>query len=327
MRRAKLNVTYNGTDISADITDRLISFAYNDNEQGKADDIEITVHNRDGIWIRDWYPDKGAKLKAGLTLADWKEKGNSLSVNFGVFAIDELTAASGGTFTIKAIAAVCEKAFKNEKKYKTWENATLREIISSIAADNGLQLVWRADEGKTFDCVYQIEQTDAGFIAHQAANMGLKVKISEEKIIIYEDSIGDSGVTLQPHDLSSYSFQSKTFGVYDSCKVSYLNPETNAVYYFVHVDPKMAKTKALVIDKQAKNDEDAKRIAKAELKRHNEREITASISLMGNPSLWSGQEVTLKGFGVFDGVYILDSVKHSIDRGGYKTSAELHIKK
>lgn len=327
MRRANLNVTYKGTDISADITDRLINFSYNDNEQGKADDIEITVHNRDGIWTRDWYPDKGAKLKAGLTLADWKEKGNSLSVNFGVFAIDELTAASGGTFTIKAIAAVCEKEFKNEKKYKTWENATLREIISSIAADNGLQLVWRAEEGKTFTCVYQIEQTDAAFIAHQASNMGLKVKISEEKIIIYEDSVGDSGITLQPSDLSGYSFQSKSFGVYDSCKVDYLDPNSNKVYSFCHVDPRLPKTKVLVMNKQVGSLEEAKSLAKASLKSRNACEITASISLMGNPSLWSGQEVTLKDFGVFDGVYILDSVKHSIDRGGYKTSAELHIKK
>ena len=95
MRRAKLNLTYhnvakesagtkgdNGAavDISRDVADRLIGFTYSDNKQGEADDIEITVQNRDGIWMRDWYPDKGARLTAGLTLEDWEKAGDDLSV-------------------------------------------------------------------------------------------------------------------------------------------------------------------------------------------------------------------------------------------------------
>lgn len=330
MRKSILSILYHNTgqetDISEDIGNRLISFTYSDNKQGEADDIEITLQNRDGVLSSVKLPDKGATIKAGLELFDWQSQGERTHVSFGTFNIDEITADSRGVFTIKAIASICETAFKNEKKWKTWENVTLREIVTRIAADNNLQLIWKGQEGEIYKSLYQIEESDAEFILKKTADEGLKIKINEEKLVVYADSVGKCGVNITPEILINYSFKSKTFGVYDSCKVSYLSPETNQVYYAVYVDETKAKTKCLNLDYQARSYNEALAKAKSELKRHNEREITASIELPGTPEIWSDTETELSGFGLFSGNYLIESVKHTFGRNGYTTAADLVLK-
>ena len=61
-RRAKVKLLYDGVDISADISPYLLSFSYVDNAHGKADDIQVTLQDRERRWREPWYPKKGSVL-------------------------------------------------------------------------------------------------------------------------------------------------------------------------------------------------------------------------------------------------------------------------
>ena len=137
-RISNLNITYKGKDISKDISASLINFTYTDNEQGKADEIELLLENKKGLWSGSWYPEKGSVIEAGLKLYDWNKMGEIINVKWGRFTIDELTLSSAGTFLMKAISEKCAGAFSTEKKCRTFENITLKDMVTKIADENNI---------------------------------------------------------------------------------------------------------------------------------------------------------------------------------------------
>jgi phage protein D len=59
-RRVWVKVEYDGMDITDAITDGLLSFTYTD-ANDEANEIKITVEDRDGNWAGPWYPKVGTK--------------------------------------------------------------------------------------------------------------------------------------------------------------------------------------------------------------------------------------------------------------------------
>ncbi len=53
-RRAKVEVRINSVDISESLRPYLISLTYTDNEEDETDDLQITLHDRDNIWLTQW---------------------------------------------------------------------------------------------------------------------------------------------------------------------------------------------------------------------------------------------------------------------------------
>ncbi len=53
-RRTHIEVNFAGTDITPSIKDYLISLTYTDNEEDAADDLQIKLHDRDGVWVKKW---------------------------------------------------------------------------------------------------------------------------------------------------------------------------------------------------------------------------------------------------------------------------------
>lgn len=53
-RRANAKVFFGGTDITDSIEKYLISLTYTDNEEDQADDLQIQLHDRPGIWLEKW---------------------------------------------------------------------------------------------------------------------------------------------------------------------------------------------------------------------------------------------------------------------------------
>ena len=53
-RRAEVRLTFEGVDISADINKHLLSLTYTDNEEDKTDDLQLSLDDREGVWLGDW---------------------------------------------------------------------------------------------------------------------------------------------------------------------------------------------------------------------------------------------------------------------------------
>lgn len=327
-RIAVLSIVYKGKDISKNISASLINFTFADNEQGKANEVELLLENKSGLWSSSHYPEKGSIVEIGLVLYDWYKLGEVIKVNWGRFTIDELSLASAGTFSMKAISEKCAGAFFSEKRCRTFENITLKEICEKIASENNMNLVFKADKNTKFKRIYQLYYTDISFIYQTCDKAGIKCKVINDKIIIYNNSIKDTGIKLSPSDLKSYEFKSKTFGTYKACEVKYFNTATGEVVTYRAEDEKIKNDSVLIIDEHAENTEHAKNLAESELKRANEKEITASITLMGNPEIFTGCELEINNVGVFAGKYIVEKVIHSISNSaGYVTSFECYLQR
>lgn len=327
-RISNLNITYKGKDISKDISVSLINFTYTDNEQGKADEIELLLENKKGLWSSSWYPEKGSVIEAGLKLYDWNKMGEIINVKWGRFTIDELTLSSAGTFSMKAISEKCAGAFSTEKKCRTFENISLKEMCEKVASENNMSLVYKLQKNIKYTKLYQLYYTDSSFIFMQADKAGSKCKISNDKIIIYDTSIKNTGIKLSPENVKNYEFKSKTFGTYKAAEVKYFNAESGEVVTYRAEDANIKNDSVLIIDEHAESSEEAKTIAEAELKKANDKEITGSVSLMGNPEIWTGCELEINGIGVFAGNYIVEKVTHSISNSaGYTTSFDCYLKR
>lgn len=53
-RRTEIQVTFEGVDITADVNKYLQSLTYTDNEEDDADDLQIALDDRDGLWLGEW---------------------------------------------------------------------------------------------------------------------------------------------------------------------------------------------------------------------------------------------------------------------------------
>lgn len=329
MRASRLIVKYKNKDISDDISKSLLSCSYNDNENGKSDDIEIVLENRQNLWNTKNYPEKGSKISCGLELLNWSKYNDTINVEWGSFIIDELIFSSNGTFTIKAVSESCSGSFMTEKKFRNWESITLKQVCETLAKENNLQLIWKPKNNYKHKMLYQIGKTDAEFIMEQCnRSIGFKTKVTNDKIIIYEDSITETGLKISCKNMAAYSFKAKTFGTYSKAVVKYYNAETGEVIEYQAVDETIKNNNVLIIEEEAKTSEDASRIAKSRLMNANSKEITADISIMGNPSLWSGYELTICDAGVYDGKYVIDKVTHTISgSSGYVTNFTCYMRR
>ena len=69
--------------------------------------------------------------------------------------------------------------------------------------------------------------------------------------------------------------------------------------------------------------EEAKKLAGKLLRRHNRYEKTASFTMLGNPGLAAGVTGRLKGWGGWDGKYIVTQATHTVGAAGYITKIKL----
>lgn len=53
-RRTEILVTFESVDISTEVNKYLISATYTDNEEDKTDDFQLTLDDRDGVWLNEW---------------------------------------------------------------------------------------------------------------------------------------------------------------------------------------------------------------------------------------------------------------------------------
>ena len=86
-RRTRVTIIYENKDITNDLAPYLKSFEYTDNAEEKSDEIQITLEDREMLWMGDWYPDKGAKISAEIIVA---ADGVEQKLPCGVFEIDEI---------------------------------------------------------------------------------------------------------------------------------------------------------------------------------------------------------------------------------------------
>lgn len=331
-RWAEVNLIYEGKDISRDIAPYLTSFSYTDNSSDKADDISLTLEDRERLWCDDWFPSKGDKIKASIIVHDWDNVNKTESLPCGTFEVDQIECSGPpNQVTIKAISTLVSKPMRQEKHTKAWENVKLSTIAGDAANKSGLKLFWDSSEDPLFERRDQVEISDLEFLSGLCRDYGIAVKVTDTQLVCYdeEEYEGHSAVgklSFGDKKLLRWSFSSKVQGTYKSAKLQYHDPVKNETLIYEGDD--IYKTEGtgriLEINQKADNLGDAQKIAKEKLRQANKREITCNITLMGDLRFVGGSNVTISGFGKFDGQYVIEKATHSIG-DSYTTKLDLRM--
>ena len=168
-RRTVIRLTFEGVDISADINRNLLSMTYTDNEEDKTDDLQLSLDDREGVWLGNWLntpsASKGAEISAVIVQKNWESDGKDRVLDCGVFEIDTVDGSGPpAKATIKAGSIPYSSTIRTQKKTKAWENYTLSGIANEIAGTNGLTCMFESASNPFYPRKEQMQESDITFL-------------------------------------------------------------------------------------------------------------------------------------------------------------------
>lgn len=325
-RRAKIALEYQGKDISGSIKKDVLSVSYQEGF-GQADTVNIALQDRDDRWLLDWEPKTGDRMKLQIKVNDWEDEGDTRRLNCGAFIVDEIEyAAPPRTVAVKGTSLPSNSNFIGTPHSRTWKAVTLKSLFQSLLP-NDLSLSWQAVKNLKLAYAEQDEAPDLEYISALAVKYGLRLKILNNRLVVWDawelDALQPVNI-FQREDLSGYTFrQSATRTRYDACRVRY--QPTGEGSEITYTYPSGGKGKLLEVSESVFSVAEAEAVARSALWAANITADEADITLtMGNPSLYGGKNIELKGFGTFDGVYGIDGSSHELSSSGYITTLTMH---
>ena len=339
-RRILTIIKYNNKDISADISKYLKSISYTDNLSGEADDLQITLEDKAGLWQSTWMPEKGALLDVMLQQKYWQTlSALPQSLRLGLFEIDEITSSGyPSEVQIKAVSVPDNNTLRGTERSRSWEKAKLQVIANDIASAAGMSLFWDTEENPVLDRAEQTEQSDLSFLYAICKDKGLALKISDKKIIIFDEAKYEAEkakiTIVKPGTVykkesgmkylfvgTGYSLRTKIRDIYAACRVSYQQGSSKSNIETTYTAAGK-KGKTLQVNEQVESVAEALDLAKKRLREKNKDEVTGSLNMLGNFVLLSGVTVNLLGFGAFDDKYLITRASRDIG-SGYTTNIDV----
>lgn len=310
-----------GQDVTRDLSPFLLSVSYVDNLSGEADDMEIVLMDKNGLFIGAWMPSLSDTLQVALT----KDDGLKQTLDLGVFEIDEVQAGSPpSTFRIKAVSVSQNSALRQRDESRAFENVKLSEIAADIAKASGVELFYKASDDPTIRRAEQQQQSRLAFLEKLCKDNFLALKVADGQLIIFDES----ELEKQEPALTIYrntgiiNFQARWTiqEIYGRCDVVYRHGIHDELIQGSFESGSSGKV--LKINKKCETQAEAQRLARNSLRQKNKDQVKVTLTTIGNFSLAAGNVVSLKGFGKFDYNYLIERASHTLS-DGYKTRAEL----
>ena len=228
-RNIRVIVIFNKVDISDEIAHSISSLNYTDNSKNAIDDLELELENLDYRWLKEWYPDENAQLLVGIH----EEKENETNfLDLGTFYVDEPT-FENNKLNLKCLALPLDQNIRDQKNSVAWERITLKELVTQIANKHEMNAEIYADN-EFFGRLEQNQETDLVFINRVVKETGLNMKVSDDKIIIFDDEEMEKNDTVEIFNINderirSFSLKKKNKEIYDNVEVSYYDPDKKKV--------------------------------------------------------------------------------------------------
>lgn len=330
-RRALVSIKYSGIDITDEIREDLLSFSYTDNASGESDSISITLKDEKKKWARNWFPTKGDVIEAVIRTRNWEKNEEQQRLPCGRFYVDQPEySGRPSVLTIGAVAAPLNSNFSQIDRSRTWRNITLFSIAQDIARRAGLRLeTYIGNNNPRYQSIEQTETPDAAFLADLCEQEGLVMKVTDRKIIIFDERVFERRAPVATiHESNStvlsYSFRSSTAKTaYAGVNVKYYDAKLGRTIQFLYAIKDIGENdKVYQLNSKVRTGEEARRLAQRTLRRLNKKEFTGSLDLVGNVDLVGGSCVELRGFGGFSGKYYIEQATHTVG-ANYTTSIEV----
>lgn len=310
IRIPEITITYEGKDITADISAYVRRFTYTDVLTEKSSDISLELEDKAGNWLKDWYPKKGSVIKATIAYQ------GETPLDCGLFQLDDFGFSFPPSIVTLGALATDVKLTLREKRTEAYEKQTLKDIATKVAERHGLTVKGEIKEIKIDRCT-QDNQTDLEFLVRIAKEYNYLVKIENGDLIFWTQEELDKEPTLFIIDetqIASLRVTDKREGIYKACEISYQLAKEKEELKHTEPDPNIKEGDILKIKDKCETKEQAIEKAKAALKKANSSQIEATMTLEGVADLLAGINFTLEGFGAFAGKYQVTEVTHTVTK-------------
>lgn len=331
MRRARVEISIQGKDVSMDIAPHLLTLSYVDKADDELDDLQFSLEDRERLWQGDWLPKEGDLVSVKIITENFHEDGKA-ELDCGEFEVDELSLDTGfdngDVVTIKGVPACAKSSLMLQRKTRSWSDLSLAAVAADVVNPAGLDLLYKAPE-IVYGRVEQRQEADLAFLQRITKEQGLRICLKKKLCVIYS---GQSADSLEPLELKretlafpQASFKRSLDAVYNQCVVGYTDADNSDTMDKTFEPKEPPNTgKVLTINKRIEHPEQAERVARAELRSKNCKEMTGTLQGMGDTRMLAGAVLKLSGWGHFDSDYVITQATHNVARdGGYTVSLNL----
>lgn len=323
-RRTGLEVSYNGNNVTAVLSEQIEGFTYTDVASGELDTLSILFSEINYKWMETWFPQEGDYLRADIQVKDWNAQGDNRKLTCGKFMIDDFTfQGPPDVYTLSGISCPIHTDFASTAKSKTWSKTTTRNIASALSKAAGISLFYDA-ESYTIEKMEQYNETDMVFLFRLCEDYNLAMKIYNSKLVIFSElsyekkpAIGSIDKT----ECDSYLLNGTLVGKYHGVLMKYTTAKTNKTFTYQYMESKGERI--LKINEKADSLANAEIKAKAKLRKKNKDARTIRLTLKGDIKYLAGSCFMITGFGKFNGKYYIDKAVHTL-RDGYTVNLQMH---
>ena len=316
-----------------------------DRSHGRADGATLALSDADGRFsgraaegVPHWPISEGDRFRLSLLLVDWDAPGTSLLLPWGTFEADEVEHAGGSggsTCTVRLqSASVLGSAlgFRSTPRSEALGATTLQAAVVAACDRHGLGLSFLAADMPLARGLEQRAQPDAAFLRGLCERAGYHLAVREASagisVVVSDEAALASGEAyrLTPEAARSWSFSRAVHGRFRAATCTYFDPRKGeAVEATVKGAGYTESSETLRVQAVVASEAEARRIARAALRRENRAGVSARLSLSpGRPEATAGSVVECVGFGSDDGRYLVDVARHRWRAsGGFTTDLDL----
>ncbi len=326
---AQWKATLDGEDLTDKINPRLLSVSITQRREDEADQLEIACSDADGGMD---IPKSGAELKVSLGWA----RGNHLPlglIDMGTFRVDEARWSGAlDKVTIRARSADFTDALRIRRE-RSFVEATVRDVISAIAGDNGLSIaIDAALGGKAILALGPGAKSDAALLRLLGKRFDAVATIKNGTLIFAPMGSGKApGGGKLPSETLDRS-------ITNSAEYQRIERETYGGVIAVWHDRASGERKQVQVGgggnakpkrlrKLYASEADARQAAQAADSRIGRARAKISFTLpLGRPDLYPERPITLTGFKpeINAHSWIVKEARHTMDgRGGLASRLEL----
>lgn len=272
--------------------------------------------NWTSLTIEDYEGDLADRLSAVMVYSNARPKMKDaieIFVNglfLGKFVVSSVRVDYRVSFTIEAVSVDFMSDFTKEKN-RTFENLSYKEIIESVAKENGYKT---KIDFKRMDEVFLLEQhgeSDMNLCDRLAKELELTFCVKNGYLIFYDRDNDSHRVTYRYNadDAISLSYTKREKEVYKSCEIKWHDTKW-ARHKVARVG---SEEPCLNLTSMQKDEASALKFAESKLKNQKNLEISGNMSIMGEAFFAGGfieilfdDEITKK--------FIIKKVTHKINR-------------
>jgi hypothetical protein len=319
VRSPKWVLAYQGVNITANVSPMVTGITYCDRLTAGAGEVEVTLEDHQRLWQGSWSPQAGDRVN--LSLGYDAEP----LLPCGDFQVDELELSGPpDTIRLRCLEAWITPSMRTRNSV-AYEGQTLSEISVSIARKYSLTVVGVANPpNASFARLTQSQETDLEFLRRISRAHGYEFTVRDTQMVFFAitalEALGSSCLLQRP-DVMRFAFVDKTHEIYKAAVVSYQFPATKKLITQLRTAATPPLTgDTLKIVERCENSSQAQLKVQSRLHDMNAQQRTAQVLSPGLTTLAAGNVVTLSGFGVNEGNYLIEIARHQLTRAtGYTT--------